>query len=144
MTLTRSLITTCLVSIVLAGMAAAQTGRLSSDMAATAETRVWTDSPNGAGVPPKWVYDYGVILNGMKSLWQTTGDKRYYDFIKRGVDTFVNDDGTIKTYKVDEYNLDQVRMGSAVLMMYRVTGQAKYKKAADLIRSQLKDHPRTH
>jgi unsaturated rhamnogalacturonyl hydrolase len=35
-------------------------------------------------------------------------------------------------------------MGSAVLMVYRVTGEAKYKKAADLIRSQLKDHPRTN
>src|SRR3954464_15419911 len=133
----------CAVALMSIGMAAAQSKPLSAEMAETAMTRIWMDSPNGAGVPPKWVYDYGVILNGMKSLWQTTGDKRYYDFIKRGVDAFVNDDGTIKTYKVDEYNLDQVRMGSAVLMVYRVTGQAKYKKAADLIRSQLKDHPRT-
>jgi len=122
----------------------AQNRPISARMAETAMTRVWADSPNGPGVPPKWVYDYGVILNGMKSLWQTTGDKRYYDFIKRGVDAFVNEDGTIKTYKVDEYNLDQVRMGSAVLMLYRVTGQAKYQKAADLIRSQLKNHPRTN
>src|SRR5205085_6223179 len=53
-------------------------------------------------------------------------------------------DETIKTYSADEYNLDQVRMGSAVLMLYRVTGDAKYKKAADLIRSQLKSQPRTH
>lgn len=126
------------------GVVAAQSKPLSAEMADTAMTRIWTDSPNGAGIPPKWIYDYGVILNGMKSLWQTTGDRRYYDFIKRGVDTFVNDDGTIKTYKVDEYNLDQVRMGSAVLMLYRVTGDAKYKKAADLIRSQLKGHPRTN
>jgi len=122
----------------------AQTRPLSAQMADTAMTRIWTDSPNGVGVPPKWIYDYGVILNGMKSLWLTTGDRRYFDFIKRGVDTFVNDDGSIKTYRVDEYNLDQVRMGSAVLMLYRVTGEAKYKKAVDLIRSQLKGHPRTN
>jgi len=122
----------------------AQTRPLSAQMADTAMTRIWTDSPNGVGVPPKWIYDYGVILNGMKSLWLTTGDRRYFDFIRRGVDTFVNDDGSIKTYRVDEYNLDQVRMGSAVLMLYRVTGEAKYKKAVDLIRFQLKDHPRTN
>lgn len=132
--------------VLVAGVQAviSQTRPLSAQMAETAMTRVWADSPNGAGVPPKWVYDYGVILNGMKTLWQTTGDRRYYDFIKRGVDTFVNPDGTIKTYTVEEYNLDQVRMGSAVLMLYRVTGDAKYKKAADLIRSQLKSHPRTN
>lgn len=123
---------------------ASQTRPLSAQMAETAMTRVWADSPNGVGIPPKWVYDSGVILNGMKTLWQATGDRRYYDFIKRGVDAFVNPDGTIKTYKVEEYNLDQVRMGSAVLMLYRVTGDAKYKKAADLIRSQLKTQPRTN
>lgn len=117
---------------------------LSEQMAATAAKSVWADSPNGAGVPPKWVYDYGVILNGLKGLWYKTGDRRYFDTIKKGVDTFVNADGTIKTYTVDEYNLDQVRMGSAVMMLYRVTGEAKYKKAADLIRSQLKNHPRTN
>lgn len=121
----------------------AQSPALSEQIADTAMNRIWVDSPNGKGVPPKWVYDYGVVLNGMKMLWYATGDKRFFDFIKHGVDTFVNDDGTIKTYKVDEYNLDQVRMGSAVLMLYRVTGEAKYKKAADLIRLQLKDHPRT-
>ncbi len=117
---------------------------LSERMAETAMNRIWTDSPNGKGVPPKWIYDYGVILNGMKTLWNTTGDKKYFDFIKQGVDSFVNDDGTIKTYTVDEYNLDQVRMGGAVMMLYRVTSDAKYKKAADLIRSQLKNHPRTN
>lgn len=117
---------------------------LSQQMAETATTRVWLDSPNGAGIPPKWVYDFGVILNGIKGLWYATGDRRYFDTIKKGVDTFVNPDGTIKTYSVDEYNIDQVRMGSAVMMLYRVTGEARYKKAADRIRSQLKTHPRTN
>ena len=106
--------------------------------------RVWIDSPNGAGIPPKWVYDYGVILNGMKNLWFETGDKKYYDFIKKGIDRFVQPDGTINTYKVEDYNIDQVKMGDAVLLLYRVTGEAKYKKAADLIRSQLQNHPRTN
>lgn len=106
--------------------------------------RVWVDSPNGRGIPPKWVYDFGVMSNGLKALWLATGDRRYYEHIKKGVDAFVGDDGTIKTYTVAEYNIDQVRMGSAVLMLYRVTGEAKYKKAADLIYSQLKGQPRTN
>ncbi len=126
------------------GSAFAQSQPLSEQMAETAMNRIWVDSPNGKGIPPKWVYDFGVILNGMKTRWYATGDRRYFDFIKHGVDTFVNEDGTIKTYTVAEYNIDQVRMGSAVMMLYRVTGEAKYKKAADLIRSQLKGHPRTN
>ena len=133
-----------LIAIVGVSAAFAQSSSLSRQMADTAMNRVWIDSPHGKGIPPRWVYDYGVILNGMKTLWQATGDRRYFDFIKRGVDTFVNDDGTIKTYTVEEYNIDQVRMGGAVMMLYRVTGEAKYKKAADLLRLQLKGHPRTN
>ena len=118
---------------------------LSAQMAETAMQRVWLDPTTGkAGIPPKWVYDFGVILNGMKGLWFATGDKTYFDNIKRGVDAFVNEDGTIRTYTVEEYNIDQVHMARAVLLVYRVTGEAKYKKAADLVRSQLKTHPRTN
>ena len=117
---------------------------LSEQMADTAMNRVYADSPNGAGIPPKWVYDFGTELAGIKNLWFETGDKKYFDFIKKGVDAFVQEDGTIKTYRVEDYNLDQVNMGRAVLLVYRVTGEAKYKKAADLIRSQLKDQPRTN
>lgn len=121
----------------------AQTQNLSEQMADTAMNRVYADSPNGAGIPPKWVYDFGTELAGIKNLWFATGDKKYFDFIKKGVDAFVQNDGAIKTYKVEDYNLDQVNMGRAALLLYRVTGEAKYKKAADLIRSQLKDQPRT-
>lgn len=121
-----------------------QSRPLSEQMADTAMTRVWPDSPNGPGIPPRWVYDFGTEANGLKALWLATGDRRYYDHIKKGVDAFVNEDGTIKTYSVTDYNIDQVRMGASVLMLYRVTGEAKYKKAADLIRSQLKGHPRTN
>jgi unsaturated rhamnogalacturonyl hydrolase len=132
-----------LIATVLSIAAYAQERPVSARMADTAMTRVWADSPNGAGVPPKWVYDFGVITSGLKTLWIKTGDRRYFDHIKKGVDAFVNADGTIKTYKAEDYNIDQVRMGTAVMMLYRVTGEVKYKRAAELIRLQLKDHPRT-
>lgn len=113
-------------------------------MAETAMNRVWADSPNGHGIPPKWVYDFGVEAKGLEALWLATGDRRYFEQIKKGIDAFINDDGTIKTYKVDDYNIDQVRMGCAVLLLYQVTAEAKYKKAADLLRLQLKGQPRTN
>ena len=121
----------------------AQTLPISRQAADTVMSRLWLDSPNGKGIPPKWSYDFGTELSAVRTLWYATGDKRYFSFIKRGVDAFVNNDGSITSYKVDDDDLDEIRMGSAVLMMYRVTGDAKYKKAADLIRSQLKDQPRT-
>ncbi len=139
----KSIIFTIFLIIATAFSALAQSQNLSAQMADTAMNRIWADSPNGAGIPPIWVYDYGVVLDGMKNLWFATGDKRYFDFIKKGVDTFVQTDGAINTYKVEDYNLDQLKMGDAVLLLSRVTGDEKYKKAADLLRSQIKNQPRT-
>src|SRR6185369_6790802 len=124
--------------------AAAQAKPVSEQIAGTAMTRLWVDSQNGAGVPDRWNYEQGVVLSGMRNLWYATADRRYYDYLKKGVDAFVNPDGTIKTYSRDQLSLDLVRMGTAVMTMYRATGDQKYKKAADLLRAQLKDQPRTN
>ncbi|MEP7074173.1 MAG: glycoside hydrolase family 88 protein [Acidobacteriota bacterium] len=134
----------CLMLLLLFAAAAfAQSVPLSEQMSQTAMTRLWVDSQNGKGIPDRWNYEQGVVLSGMRTLWYSTADRQYYDFLKKSVDAFVNADGTIKTYSMDQYSLDLVRMGTAVLTMYRATGDAKYKKAADLLRSQLKNQPRT-
>ncbi|MGI8787101.1 MAG: hypothetical protein ACR2HG_04975 [Pyrinomonadaceae bacterium] len=64
----KSVIFTIFLIIAAAFSVFAQNQNLSARMADTAMNRVWVDSPNGAGIPPKWVYDFGVILNGMKGL----------------------------------------------------------------------------
>jgi len=122
----------------------AQVRPVSEQLADRAMDRLWVDSQNGKGIPDRWNYEQGVVLSGMRNLWYVTADRRYYDFLKKGVDAFVNPDGTIKTYSRDQFSLDLVRMGTAVLTMYRATGDQKYKRAADLLRSQLKDQPRTN
>jgi unsaturated rhamnogalacturonyl hydrolase len=91
----------------------------------------------------KWRYDQGVILKGIEGVWNATGDRRYFDYIQKSMDFYVNDNGEIKGYKPSEYNIDHINNGKLLLLLYRVTGKEKYKKAADLLRSQLKTHPRT-
>jgi unsaturated rhamnogalacturonyl hydrolase len=112
-------------------------------MAATAMT-VWQDSlvtePSKAD---KWNYEQGVLLKGIESVWQSTGDGRYFKYIQRITNRFVNEDGTIRTYKPEDYNIDNVLPGRNLLLLYKVTGQEKYRKAAALLREQLKTQPRT-
>jgi unsaturated rhamnogalacturonyl hydrolase len=55
----------------------------------------------------------------------------------------VHEDGSIKGYKLDDYNIDNVLNGRILLLLYKVTHKEKYRKAADLLRAQLKAHPRT-
>jgi unsaturated rhamnogalacturonyl hydrolase len=80
----------------------------------------------------------------MEDVWLNSGDGKYFSFIQQSIDRFVNDDGTIKNYRIDEYNIDNINEGKLLLTLYRVTEKEKYKKAADLLREQLKGHPRTN
>jgi unsaturated rhamnogalacturonyl hydrolase len=124
---------------VLLGVAAAQSKPISEQAAATAMTALWRES----GYPAKWTYDHGLVLKGIERVWINTGDKQYFDFIKRGMDHFVADDGTIHTYSQDEYNIDNILPGRNLLFLYKATREEKYKKAAALLREQLNTHPRT-
>jgi unsaturated rhamnogalacturonyl hydrolase len=129
----------------LAGLAAGARGQaapLSERMATTVMT-VWKDAVKEPDRPDKWTYEQGVLLTGMEAVWLNTGDGRYFDYIKRVIDRYVAEDGTIKTYKAADYNIDNVQPGRILLLLYKVTGQEKYRKAAASLREQLKTHPRT-
>ncbi len=90
----------------------------------------------------KWDYRLGTVLNGMDAVWHNTADPAYYDYVKTAVDQFVADDGSIRTYNAKDYSLDSVLLGQQLLMLYGVTQDAKYYKAAKLIREQLTTQPR--
>ena len=122
----------------------AQQPNLSEQIAATAMNSLWRDSSrNENGEPSRWSYEQGVVLKGIEGVWLSTGDGRYFSFIQKGMDNFVNADGSIRTYKAEDYNLDNINSGKILLLLYKVTGQDKYRKAAALLREQLKSHPRT-
>jgi len=121
----------------------AQTVRPAEGIAETVMTR-WKNSWElQPGRTEKWSYDQGVVLKGMEGLWLNTADGKYFRFIQQSMDRFVNDDGTIRTYAIDEYNIDNINNGKILLLLYKVTGQQKYLKAAGLLREQLRTHPRT-
>ncbi len=119
----------------------AQEKPLSQQVAATV-MNIWPDTIP-VGSQTKWSYDMGVVLKGFEGIWMNTGDVYYFNSIQKKMDFFVKDDGSIKNYELEEYNIDHVNNGKLVLLLYRVSGKEKYKKAADLLRSQLKTHPRT-
>jgi unsaturated rhamnogalacturonyl hydrolase len=91
----------------------------------------------------RWHYELGTVLVGFQQLYEATGDRSYFDYIKTNVDEFVRPDGSIETYTVDEYNLDQVNTGKLLFLLHQETGDERYRMAADLLRRQLEEHPRT-
>ena len=110
---------------------------------ATTVMSTWKDSFALNGSAARWSYDMGVILKGFEGLWMRTGDARYYNYIQQMMDVYIHDDGSIKDYKASDYNLDHINNGKLALLLYRVTGKEKYLKTANLLRDQLRTHPRT-
>jgi len=91
----------------------------------------------------RWQYEPGVALLALKQVWLKTGEQKVYDYIKRNIDEFVRPDGSIRTYRLEEYNLDQINEGKLLFFLHDTTGDERYKKAAYLLRKQLQTHPRT-
>ncbi len=102
------------------------------------------DSVMRRNAPYRWHYECGLMHRAMEQVWLRTREAKYYDYIKRDVDAFVGEDGSIKTYAVKEYNLDQINPGRSLFGLHRQTGENRYKKAACLLRHQLKAQPRTN
>ena len=133
-----------LLLLALLGTANAQTKSVSEQAAATAMTALWRNAArNESGYPTRWTYEHGLVLKGIERVWEKTKKKEYLDFIQQNMDHFVTDDGSIRTYSLDSYNLDNILPGRNLLFLYKTTGQEKYRKAAALLREQLKSHPRT-
>src|SRR5581483_3041825 len=75
--------------------------------------------------------------------WYNTGDARYYRYIQHLMDRLVDKEGNILTYRMEDYKLDNILCGRLLLLLYRVSSQEKYYKAAQLLRRQLQEQPRT-
>jgi unsaturated rhamnogalacturonyl hydrolase len=93
--------------------------------------------------PGKWAYEEGVLLDGMAAEWHTTANGDDFAYIKAAVDKYVTADGAITGYKADGHTLDDIEMGRATLLVYRVTQQERYAKAAKFLHNQLALQPRT-
>ncbi|MES2849945.1 MAG: glycoside hydrolase family 88 protein [Bacteroidota bacterium] len=130
-------------SCVMINAATAQKLPLSQQLSQTA-MNLWKDSfALKPGKPAKWSYDQGVILKGIEAVWKLYGDAKFFEYIQKSMDFYVQEDGTIRDYKRDEFNIDHLNNGKVVMMLYDITGKKKYQKAIDYMRTQLDEHPRT-
>jgi len=90
----------------------------------------------------KWNYTHGLELQAMIQAAEQSGDERYYNYAEAFADTMVNEDGSIKTYTLDRYNIDHINPGKILFPIYEKSGNPKYLKALQLLRSQMETHPR--
>jgi len=90
----------------------------------------------------KWDYCHGLELQAMLDAYDTYGGEHIFDYAVAYADTMVQNNGSILTYTLNEYNIDRLNPGKYLFRIYDQTKDPKYKKAIDLLRSQLDTHPR--
>lgn len=90
----------------------------------------------------KWDYCHELELQAMLDAYDTYGGEHIFDYAVAYADTMVQNDGSILTYTLNEYNIDRLNPGKYLFRIYDQTKDPKYKKAIDLLRSQLDTHPR--
>ncbi|HZM05018.1 MAG TPA: glycoside hydrolase family 88 protein [Candidatus Saccharimonadales bacterium] len=99
-----------------------------------------------------WTYVNGYALRGFEMLYHSTGDKKYFDYARRYIDQFVDEDGNFRavinakgrTNRPSFNNLDSMMTGNTLIMLYENTRDERYKKAAARIRRAFDDYPRNN
>lgn len=109
-----------------------------SEMARLDGKLAW--KPAGGG---KWDYSAGVFTLSLLKLNEQIPRPARVAFVTNAIGSFISPDGSIEDYAPAEYQLDAINPGKTVIALYELTKEARYKKAAALLKAQLAVQPRT-
>ncbi len=88
-------------------------------------------------------YEDGCLYRGLIVLGEATGDPRWSAHLRRLLEAQVRPDGSLAGYAAEEFNIDNILSGRAVLHLHRETDDPRWMAAARRLADQLARHPRT-
>jgi unsaturated rhamnogalacturonyl hydrolase len=109
-----------------------------SEMARLGDRLAWKEDGNG-----KWDYAAGLFTLSLLKLNDAKPDARYVPFVSSAIGSSIMTDGNIRGYNSWDFQLDALNPGKTALALFQITKDARYKKAADILRQQLDTQPRT-
>lgn len=89
-----------------------------------------------------WCYEDGCIYRGLELLYKATSEKRWLDHLLRLISPQLGPDGSLAGYTPDEFNIDNILPGRALIFLGREIGDPRYMAAAKRLIGQLDAHPR--
>lgn len=90
-----------------------------------------------------WHYEHGLVIQAIDEAGKANGRDEWFDWAKKMYDSKILGDGSIESYRKDEFNLDQINPGKELFSLYRATGENRYRVAIETLREQLRNQPRT-
>tara|TARA_R110002050_G_scaffold153728_2_gene281464 strand:- start:57767 stop:59014 length:1248 start_codon:yes stop_codon:yes gene_type:complete len=92
---------------------------------------------------PRWSYTNGLVLSAAIKVYGETKKQEYYDYIYAYANDLIDSTGTIKTYSLEDQNLDMIKSGDVLLYLYDKTKEERFLKAMQILSSQMDSQPRT-
>ena len=109
----------------------------------TPDRPIWNIEKILQGKKSTWNYIDGCMIKAILEMYAITKDEKYFSFADHFIDCKVMEDGSIEGYSVEELKIDNVNAGKTLFELYDLTGKEKYRKAIDLVYSQIQKMPRT-
>ncbi len=98
----------------------------------------------GSNPRARWDYTTSLLGLALVHLGQETGDRSFTEYGARTVESFVAEDGTIRTYKMEDYNIDMIPPGKVMLFRWEQgVRDERFRRAIETMREQMAKHPRT-
>ena len=98
--------------------------------------------PDAKDLPPapRFHYHQGVFLSGMMKTYELCKEQKYFDYVKRYIDTYVNEKGEVQHW--DRGQMDDIQPGILLYPLYDATKDERYCKALDELLTVLYAFPR--
>ena len=96
----------------------------------------------------RWDYTQGVVLGAIERVALEKRDAAMLAYVDTNMARWITPEGDITGYAIDDYNIDEISQGRLLFRMHereraRRTGDDRYRFAAEMLRLQLRQHPRT-
>ncbi len=92
---------------------------------------------------PKWSYVMGIELESMLDTYLKYGGDDILGYCKMYVDSVIDDKGNITGYRLEDYNLDQIRTGHFIARLHELYPEKKTEDVINTLITQMNDQPRT-
>ncbi len=110
----------------------------------TPDRPLWNIEKIKEGKVNGWNYIDGCMMIALLNMHRITGQERYYEFAEHFLDHYVFEDGSLRGFKEEDYNLDNICEGRVLFDVYRMSHKEKYRKAIETLHGQILRQPRTH
>lgn len=93
-------------------------------------------------LPPEGEFHYhqGVFLSGLYQNYEICKDEKYYQYMKRWVDSIIDENGNIHTFDPDM--LDDIQPGILLFPLWERTKDLRYRKALDTLLNVIWNFPK--